>query len=48
MNIEFLKDLQNQIDKLECRLKVTEEDRDLSKYVMGILVANCMTILEKK
>lgn len=46
-NLEFIQTLQNHIDRLERKLKVTEEDRDLSKYVMGTLIGNCMTILEK-
>jgi chromosome condensin MukBEF ATPase and DNA-binding subunit MukB len=38
---------QNYVEQLERKLKVTEDDRDVSKYIMGTLVANCMTILEK-
>jgi flagellar biosynthesis/type III secretory pathway protein FliH len=46
-NHNYIKSLQNEIDKLERKLKVTEADRDLSKYIMGILVANCVKVLEK-
>lgn len=45
-NLEYVKTLHNEIDRLERKLKVTEEDRDLSKYVMGELVVNCMKVLD--
>ena len=45
-NLEYIKTLQNEIDKLERKLKVIEEDRDLSKYVMGELTGGYLQILK--